>query len=190
MWRESRARCCRHADAEVGYLVVPLADARKLKKDSGGVPPSDLNELARRDREAVGLSLKRGDLIVADRAPEAAAGVKLIVVRPNRAAEDQRLAAPVCKGTAPLAIGGGATRAEGRARRYPGRPESTPVSRASVSAALVEAEADDRRSEQEERDEPRAAGRGPQETRPRREARVDAQRRCSGHQPDESTTSA
>ncbi len=45
------------------YLVVPLADARKLKKDSGGVPPSDLNELGTQGWEAVGVSLKQGDLV-------------------------------------------------------------------------------------------------------------------------------
>ena len=43
--------------------MVPLADARKLKKDSGGVPPSDLNELGTQGWEAVGVSLKQGDLV-------------------------------------------------------------------------------------------------------------------------------
>jgi hypothetical protein len=45
------------------YLVVPLADARKLKKDSGAMPPNHLNELGAQGWEAVGLSLKYGDLI-------------------------------------------------------------------------------------------------------------------------------
>ena len=45
------------------YLVVPLADARKIKKDAVGLPPSDLNELGAQGWEAVGLSLKQGDLV-------------------------------------------------------------------------------------------------------------------------------
>jgi hypothetical protein len=45
------------------YLVVPLADARTIKKDAGGLPPNDLNELGAQGWEAVGLSLKQGDLV-------------------------------------------------------------------------------------------------------------------------------
>jgi hypothetical protein len=45
------------------YLVVPVEEAKKLKKDSGGLSPSQLNELGAQGWEAVGLSLKQGDLV-------------------------------------------------------------------------------------------------------------------------------
>ncbi len=45
------------------YLVVPLNDARKLKKTSGDLAPDHLNELGSQGWEAVGLSLKQGDLV-------------------------------------------------------------------------------------------------------------------------------
>ena len=45
------------------YLVVPLKDAARLKKDSEGVAPDQLNELGSQAWEAVGISLKQGDLI-------------------------------------------------------------------------------------------------------------------------------
>ncbi len=45
------------------YLVVPLQQAKGLKKDSGALSPDHLNELGAEGWEAVGLSLKYGDLI-------------------------------------------------------------------------------------------------------------------------------
>jgi hypothetical protein len=44
------------------YLVIPLADAGSLKKN-GDLRPDRLNELGAQGWEAVGLSLKRGDLV-------------------------------------------------------------------------------------------------------------------------------
>lgn len=44
------------------YLAVPLEEVKKLKKDSGGLSPSRLNELGGQGWEAVGLSLKYSDL--------------------------------------------------------------------------------------------------------------------------------
>ena len=45
------------------YLVVPLQDAGALKKTSEDLSPDRLNELGAEGWEAVGLSLKRGDLV-------------------------------------------------------------------------------------------------------------------------------
>jgi hypothetical protein len=45
------------------YLVVPLEDARKLEKDSGAFAPGYLDELGAQGWEAVGLTLKQGDLV-------------------------------------------------------------------------------------------------------------------------------
>ena len=45
------------------YLVVPLPEAKGLKKNSGALSPSRLDELGAEGWEAVGLSLKYGDLI-------------------------------------------------------------------------------------------------------------------------------
>lgn len=45
------------------YMVVPLAQAGTLKKKSAGLSPDRLNELGSEGWEAVGLSLKRGDLV-------------------------------------------------------------------------------------------------------------------------------
>jgi hypothetical protein len=45
------------------YLVVPLEEARKLKKDSGALQPSYLNARGAEGWEAVGVSLKQGDLV-------------------------------------------------------------------------------------------------------------------------------
>jgi len=45
------------------YLLVPLEDAAGLKKRSVGVSPDRLNELGAEGWEAVGLTLKRGDLV-------------------------------------------------------------------------------------------------------------------------------
>lgn len=45
------------------YLVVPLPDAKGLKKNSGALSSSRLNELGAEGWEAVGLSLKYGDLM-------------------------------------------------------------------------------------------------------------------------------
>jgi hypothetical protein len=45
------------------YLVVPLKQAGDLKKKSDGFEPDRLNELGAEGWEAVGVSLKRGDLV-------------------------------------------------------------------------------------------------------------------------------
>lgn len=45
------------------YLVVPLKAAARLKKDAEGLTPDRLNELGSDGWEAVGVSLKQGDLI-------------------------------------------------------------------------------------------------------------------------------
>ena len=45
------------------YIVVPLEDAGKIKKNSAGLRPERLNELGAEGWEAVGLTLKRGDLV-------------------------------------------------------------------------------------------------------------------------------
>jgi hypothetical protein len=45
------------------YLVVPLKEAKNLKKDEDAFVPEHLNELGQEGWEAVGLSLKYGDLI-------------------------------------------------------------------------------------------------------------------------------
>jgi len=45
------------------YMVVPLKDAARLKKNSDGLAPEGLNRLGSEGWEAVGVSLKQGDLI-------------------------------------------------------------------------------------------------------------------------------
>lgn len=45
------------------YLLVPLDDAAGVKKGSSGLSPDRLNDLGAEGWEAVGLSLKRGDLV-------------------------------------------------------------------------------------------------------------------------------
>jgi hypothetical protein len=45
------------------YLVVPLREAKSLKKDDDAWTPERLNELGGEGWEAVGLSLKYGDLM-------------------------------------------------------------------------------------------------------------------------------
>jgi hypothetical protein len=45
------------------YLVVPLEAAGGLKKKSDGLSPDRLNELGADGWEAVGMTLKRGDLV-------------------------------------------------------------------------------------------------------------------------------
>jgi hypothetical protein len=45
------------------YLVVPLQEAKGLKRASDPYAPESLNELGAQGWEAVGLSLKYGDLI-------------------------------------------------------------------------------------------------------------------------------
>ena len=45
------------------YLAVPFKDAGDIKKNSEDLIPSRLNELGAEGWEAVGLSLKRGDLV-------------------------------------------------------------------------------------------------------------------------------
>ena len=45
------------------YLVVPLADARRMTKQSSDLRPDHLNELGSQGWEAVGLALRNGDLL-------------------------------------------------------------------------------------------------------------------------------
>jgi hypothetical protein len=45
------------------YLVVPLKEAKNVKKDDDVFAPEQLNELGDEGWEAVGLSLKYGDFI-------------------------------------------------------------------------------------------------------------------------------
>ena len=45
------------------YLVVPLKEAKHVKKDEDVFAPEQLNELGEDGWEAVGLSLKYGDLM-------------------------------------------------------------------------------------------------------------------------------
>lgn len=45
------------------YLVVPLKEAKNVKKDEDAFAPEQLNELGQEGWEAVGLSLKYGDFI-------------------------------------------------------------------------------------------------------------------------------
>lgn len=45
------------------YLVLPLREAKGIKKDDEPFVPERLNELGEEGWEAVGLSLKYGDLI-------------------------------------------------------------------------------------------------------------------------------
>jgi len=45
------------------YLVVPLKEAKNLKKDDDSFIPEQLNEFGDEGWEAVGLSLKYGDLM-------------------------------------------------------------------------------------------------------------------------------
>jgi hypothetical protein len=51
------------ANGKWEYLVVPLEDAGGLKKKSDGLSPERLNELGSEGWEAVGLTLKKGDLV-------------------------------------------------------------------------------------------------------------------------------
>ena len=45
------------------YLVVPLEEAGKVKKKGSDLSPARLNDLGAQGWEAVGLTLKRGDLV-------------------------------------------------------------------------------------------------------------------------------
>ena len=45
------------------YSLVPLQDAAALKKKSDSLSPARLNELGADGWEAVGLTLKKGDLV-------------------------------------------------------------------------------------------------------------------------------
>ena len=45
------------------YLLVPANEAGDVKKSSDGLSPSRLNALGTEGWEAVGLTLKRGDLV-------------------------------------------------------------------------------------------------------------------------------
>ena len=45
------------------YLVVPLEDAKGLKKKAADLRPDRLNDLGAQGWEAVGVSLKAGDLV-------------------------------------------------------------------------------------------------------------------------------
>ena len=49
-------------DTRWEYLIVPLRDARGIKKKSADLKPDHLNDLGSQGWEAVGLSLKSGDL--------------------------------------------------------------------------------------------------------------------------------
>jgi len=45
------------------YLVVPLKEAKGVKKEEDAFAPEQLNDLGEEGWEAVGLSLKYGDLM-------------------------------------------------------------------------------------------------------------------------------
>jgi hypothetical protein len=45
------------------YLVVPLDEAAGLKKKASRLTPAALNELGSEGWEAVGMTLKKGDLV-------------------------------------------------------------------------------------------------------------------------------
>jgi len=45
------------------YAVAPLEEGGKLKKRSDAISPEKLNELGQQGWEAVGVTLKRGDLV-------------------------------------------------------------------------------------------------------------------------------
>lgn len=45
------------------YLVIPLDDAGKIRKNAEDLRPERLNQLGSEGWEAVGLTLKRGDLV-------------------------------------------------------------------------------------------------------------------------------
>jgi len=49
--------------ARFEYLIAPLREAKSLKKEEEALSPEHLNELGREGWEAVGLSLKYGDLV-------------------------------------------------------------------------------------------------------------------------------
>jgi len=51
------------AAARFEYLVVPLKEAKNVRKDEDAFVPDHLNELGEEGWEAVGLSLKYGDLM-------------------------------------------------------------------------------------------------------------------------------
>jgi len=51
------------AAARFEYPVVPLKEAKNVKKDEDAFVPGHLNELGEEGWEAVGLSLKYGDLM-------------------------------------------------------------------------------------------------------------------------------
>ncbi len=50
-------------DRKWEYLIVPLEEAGGLGKKSDGLRPDRLNALGSEGWEAVGLTLKRGDLV-------------------------------------------------------------------------------------------------------------------------------
>ena len=45
------------------YLIVPLEEAGKVNKKDAGLSPARLNDLGAQGWEAIGLTLKRGDLV-------------------------------------------------------------------------------------------------------------------------------
>jgi hypothetical protein len=45
------------------YVIVPLKEAAGLKKDAEGLRPAVLNQLGAQGWEAVGVTLKAGDLV-------------------------------------------------------------------------------------------------------------------------------
>jgi hypothetical protein len=57
------ALTARATTQEWEYLVVPLRDAGGLKRNSADLRPDHLNKLGSQGWEAVGLSLKQGDLV-------------------------------------------------------------------------------------------------------------------------------
>ena len=59
----SSAEAGSHRPKRWEYLVVPPESAGGLKKKSADLRPDRLNELGSQGWEAVGLSLKRGDLV-------------------------------------------------------------------------------------------------------------------------------
>ena len=45
------------------YRVAPLKEAARLKKDADELTPEKLNELGSKGWEAIGVTLKQGDLV-------------------------------------------------------------------------------------------------------------------------------
>ena len=58
----SSTEAASHDGTQWEYLIVPLSDVRGLKKKAADMKPDHLNDLGLQGWEAVGLSLKSGDL--------------------------------------------------------------------------------------------------------------------------------